>query len=95
MTDSFFKLRIPAKFVDTCELPDVLDPPPSEERLLGLGWPVIISRGKHAGKTGRVVVRERWHVRIIEDASYVEVSDSIHTADCSEHLISWSYEKIM
>lgn len=50
--------------------------PPSDVprgSVLDYGYPVMISRGKHAGKTGRVGVLERDYVRVVEDATEIEV----------------------
>lgn len=48
-----------------------------EEREVDYGWPVKILRGKHAGKTGRVVVVEREYIRVLEDVTDIEVSTQL------------------
>lgn len=44
-----------------------------EELDVDVGWPVIVCRGKHAGKTGKVSLVEYSCVRLLEDETNIEV----------------------
>ena len=38
-----------------------------------VGWPVVVCRGKHAGKSGKVTLVEYSCVRLLEDITDIEV----------------------
>ncbi len=67
------KFQVPATFVDSYDLPEVMAPPQDEVQLR-TGWPVLVSRGKHSGKTGKVTLVEHHFIRVIEDVTNMEVS---------------------
>ncbi len=64
---------MPFEFVDTYDPPNELVELPEPQKFY-MGMPVIIFRGKHEGKTGKVAVMERTFVRILEDETSIEVS---------------------
>ncbi len=58
--------------MDSYEKPDEQVSPFDHEDIWH-GKYVIISKGKHEGKTGVVAVVERYHFRIVEDGTSIEV----------------------
>ncbi|KLO11350.1 hypothetical protein SCHPADRAFT_475005 [Schizopora paradoxa] len=66
------EFKVLATFVDTYEPPFVqiapVDPPNFR-----LGSPVKIVRGKHGGKTGRIVMIQREHIRLLEYVTDIEL----------------------
>lgn len=75
------KFKVPPVFVDSPDPAPVVGPLPGKSFEMKLGWPVIVLRGKHAGKTGRILVIERWFVRIVEDSTNCEVRYSYPTVE--------------
>ncbi|KLO11364.1 hypothetical protein SCHPADRAFT_475659 [Schizopora paradoxa] len=68
------EFQVPASFIDTYEPPFVRRLAPADAPIYHLGSPVKITRGKNAGKTGRVVMiqRERECVTVLEDVTDIE-----------------------
>ncbi len=67
------KIRVLFEFVDMLDRPNELVPSPEPPEQFYIGMPIIVVRGKHEGRTGKVAVRERKIVRIIEDETAIEV----------------------
>ena len=64
------EVSYPKSKAETKAIQDVFD----AVARLSFGWFVKVLRGKHAGKTGRVALVGRNHVRVIEDVTEIEVS---------------------
>lgn len=71
------KLEVPASFVE--DHVSFLAPRPhwqdarSDEAEVQVGCPVVVSRGKHGGKSGIAINIEGDYVRFLEDCTNIEV----------------------
>ena len=68
---------MPAAFVDAhTPLTVAESKASSDETEIDIGHPVVVCRGKHGGKSGKITVVERAFVRILEDQTNLEVGAS-------------------
>lgn len=72
-------MYIPSTFLDTRSplSPATRQDDIPEKSYVKLGQPAVISRGKHAGKTGTVTHIEQKYIRLMEHVTNIEVRTRI------------------
>ncbi|KLO15316.1 hypothetical protein SCHPADRAFT_269380 [Schizopora paradoxa] len=73
-TKDFSEFEIPTSHAGAPE-PEKFDKHPMvTSQNIDFGWPVKICRGKHAGKTGRILFVDLKYVRVLEDVTHIELA---------------------